>query len=94
MSAVVQGVPIGTNLGVFHLLWMLLSRGAVIPGLAAWGLPEEGVRRARAALAYGRWAIGELVGKAPPAIPIGIAAGVGSVGEQRLTIPRLLVRGW
>lgn len=49
LSAVVESVPIGTNLGLFHLLWMLLSgllllsRGAVIPGLAAWGLAEERV---------------------------------------------------
>ena len=45
LARVVQRVPIGTNLGLFHLLWMLLSgrlllsRGAVIPGLAALGLP-------------------------------------------------------
>ena len=44
LSRVVAGVPIGTNLGLFHLLWMLLSgrllqsRGAVIPGLADLGL--------------------------------------------------------
>ena len=55
------GVPIGTNLGLFHLFWMLLSgrllqsRGAGIPGLAAFGLPAAGVRRAWAALAYGKW---------------------------------------
>ena len=60
LSRVVAGVPIGTNLGLFHLLWMLLSgrllqsRGAIIPGLAAFGLPAAGVRRAWAALAYGR----------------------------------------
>jgi hypothetical protein len=61
LSHVVASVPIGTNLGLFHLLWMLLSgrllqsRGAVIPGLAAFGLPAVGVRRAWAALAYGCW---------------------------------------
>jgi hypothetical protein len=61
LSRVVASVPMGTNLGLFHLLWMLLSgrllqsRGAVIPGLAAFGLPAAGVRRAWAALAYGRW---------------------------------------
>jgi hypothetical protein len=48
-------LPIGTNLGVLHLLWMLVSgqllttRGAVIPGLHACGLPERAVRRAWAA---------------------------------------------
>ena len=61
LSHVVARVPIGTNLGLFHLLWMLLSgrllqsRGAVIPGLADFGLPEAAVRRAWAALAYGCW---------------------------------------
>jgi hypothetical protein len=67
LARVVQRVPIGTNLGLFHLLWMLLSgrlllsRGAVIPGLAALGLPEEAVRRAWAALAYGKWHAAQLL---------------------------------
>jgi hypothetical protein len=34
---------------------LLLSRGAMIPGLAARGLATKAVRRARAALAYGPW---------------------------------------
>jgi len=57
----VRGVPVGTNLGLFHLLWMilsgrlLLSRGAVIPGLADAGLSEAAVRRGWAALACGKW---------------------------------------
>src|SRR5262245_2724451 len=147
LSRVVQRVPVGTNLGLFHLLWMLLSghlllsRGAVIPGLAGLGLAAEVVRRAWAALAYGKWhaaqlleAWGHLVqeeqavsahqyggyrpvacdlvgffrprlqacptkhysstaGKALPAIPLGIAARVGTVGTQRLAVPYLLVRG-
>ena len=44
LSRVVAGVPLGTNLGLFHLLWMLLSgrllqsRGAVIPGSPILGL--------------------------------------------------------
>ena len=55
-------MPIGTNLGLFWLLGalisgrFLLSRGAVCPALADRGLPAA-VRRAGAALAYGRWAI-------------------------------------
>src|SRR5438034_11660185 len=67
LSHVVASVPIGTNLGLFHLLWMLLSgrllqsRGAVIPGLADLGLPEDAVRRAWAALAYGRWSLANLL---------------------------------
>ena len=57
LSRVVQGVPVGTKLGLLPLLWMLLSgrllrsRGAVIPGLAALGLATEAVRRAWAARA-------------------------------------------
>ncbi len=146
LSRVVIGVPIGTNLGLFPLLWMLLSgrllqsRGAVIPGLADLGLAADAVRRCWAALAYGKWhtsrvlaAWAQLVreegcfqphqyggyrpvacdlvgffrprlqdcptkhyslaaGKALPAIPVGIAARVGSVGEQRPAVPCLLVR--
>src|SRR5256885_7210525 len=67
LARVVQRVPVGTNLGLFHLLWMLLSgrlllsRGAVIPGLAALGLAEQGVRRAWAALAYGKWHAAQLL---------------------------------
>src|ERR1700757_1681937 len=61
LSCVVQHVPVGTNLGLFHRVWrllsgrLLLSRGAVIPGLAALGLAEAAVRRAWAALASGAW---------------------------------------
>src|SRR5262245_13859967 len=147
LSRVVQRVPVGTNLGRFHCLWMLLSgrlllsRGAVIPGLAALGLAAQASRRAWAALAYGQWPAAQLLeawehlvqeeqvfrahqyggyrpvacdlvgffrprlqdcttkpysstaGKAMPAIPLGIAARVGTVGTQRLAVPCLLVRG-
>jgi hypothetical protein len=147
LSRVVQHVSVGTNLGLFYLLWMLLSgrlllsRGAVIPGLAGLGLAEEAVRRSWAALAYGQWHTAQLLeaweqlvreeqafhaheyggyrpvacdlvgffrprlrdcptkhyssaaGKALPAIPLGIAARVGTVGTQRLAVPCLLVRG-
>src|SRR3954464_1540634 len=61
LCAVVAGTPIGTNLGVVHLLWMLVSgrlletRGAVIPGLSATGVSEPAVRRAWAALGQGDW---------------------------------------
>src|ERR671936_483330 len=67
LSRVVQRVPVGTNLGLFHCLWMLLSgrlllsRGAVLPGLAALGLAAEAVRRAWAALAYGQWHAAQLL---------------------------------
>jgi hypothetical protein len=146
LSTLLCRLPIGTNLAMFHLFWMLLSgrllesRGAVIPALAAMGLAPDAVRRAWAALAYGRWEITPLVtswqqqvereghwqahthaglhpvacdlvgffrprlqdcptkhfssqaGKALPAIPLGIAARVGSVGSQRLPLPCLLLR--
>jgi len=146
LSRVVAGVPIGTNLGLFHLLWMLLSgrllqsRGAVIPGLADLGLAADAVRRCWAALAHGKWHAQQLLwtweqlvqeegafqahqyghyrpvacdlvgffrprlqdcptkhysptaGKALPAITVGIAARVGTVGTQRLAVPCLLVR--
>jgi hypothetical protein len=61
LCAVVAGTPIGTNLGLVHLLWTLVSgrllssRGAVIPGLSAAGLSDPAVRRAWAALGHGDW---------------------------------------
>jgi hypothetical protein len=67
LSGVVADVPLGTNLGLFHLLWTLLSgrllqsRGAVIPALADFGLGAAAVRRAWAALAYGCWSIAQLL---------------------------------
>lgn len=67
LSAILAEVPVGTNLGLFWLLWalisgrFLLSRGAVFPALADGGMPADAVRRSGAALAYGRWAIQSLV---------------------------------
>jgi hypothetical protein len=61
LCGVVAGTPMGTNLGLLHLLWMLVSgqllasRGAVIPGLSATGLPEPAIRRSWAALGQGAW---------------------------------------
>jgi hypothetical protein len=140
------GVPGGTNLGLFWLLWALISgrfllgRGAVFPALADGGLPTDAVRRSGAALAYGRWAIQPLVGawhqvvqqegrwcahryagfrpvacdlvgfvrphlsgwvgkhsqsgadKALPAIVVAVVAAVGSVGNARLPLLRLVLR--
>jgi hypothetical protein len=69
LSSVVRDVPVGTNLALYHLLWTLLtgrllaSRGALIPALAAFGLPTAAVRRAWAALAYGDWESGTLLGR-------------------------------
>ena len=61
LCAVVQTVPIGTNLGLVEVLWMLVSgrllatRGALIPGLAETGLADAAVRRAWAAVGHGAW---------------------------------------
>ena len=146
LSQVLQDVPLGTNLALFTFLWMLVSgrllpsRGAVIPGLADLGLPADAVRRAWAALAYGRWTVQNLLtrwqacvqaegrwhphvyggfrpvacdlvgffrprlqqcptkhysaaaGKALPAVPFGVVVAVGSVGTQRVALPRQILR--
>ena len=61
LCTLVAPLPIGTNLGMLHLLWLLVSgpllatRGAVIPGLSACGLAERAVRRAWATLGQGDW---------------------------------------
>src|SRR3954464_3333078 len=61
VRALVVDVPIGTNLGLLHLFWMLLcgklllSRGAIFPGLSAIGLSDAAVRRAWVALGRGSW---------------------------------------
>jgi hypothetical protein len=61
LCALVETLPIGTNLGVLHLCWMLVSgqllgsRGAIFPGLQALGLSDSAVRRAWVALGQGRW---------------------------------------
>jgi hypothetical protein len=66
LGVILAEVPVGTNLGLFWLLWallsgrFLLSRGAVFPALADGGLPADAVRRSSAALAYGRWAVQSL----------------------------------
>jgi hypothetical protein len=68
LCMLVAGYPVGTNLGLLHLLWMLVSgrlltaRGAVIPGLAGCGLPDRAVRRAWAALGQGGWTSARLLG--------------------------------
>ena len=67
LYSVVCKMPIGTNLGLLLLLWTFLSgrllqtRGAIIPALDAFGLPEQAVRRAWASLTYGDWKIQPLL---------------------------------
>jgi hypothetical protein len=57
LSAIELDLPIGANLGLFHILWTLIngcllqSRGALISGLAATRLEPAAVRRAWAAFA-------------------------------------------
>jgi hypothetical protein len=59
-------LPIGTNLGLLHLLWMLVSgrllasRGALFPALSEAGLTDGEVRRAWAALG-GAWTADDLL---------------------------------
>ena len=66
-TQVLQGVPIGTNLGLFHLMFALLSgrfvpsRGATFPALSDIGLSPEAVRRASAALREGGFVIATLL---------------------------------
>ncbi len=61
MAAVVEKLPIGTNLALYQFLWMLISgalhdsRGAMFPALKSIGLQDEEVRRAWAAMRYGAW---------------------------------------
>jgi len=69
LSGLVAPLPVGTNLRLLHLLWMLVSgrllaaRGAVIPGLSESGLPDRTVRRAWAALGQGGWTTAGLLGR-------------------------------
>lgn len=67
LIAIVTNLPIGTNLAMLHLLWMLVSgsllthRGALFPALQSTGIGEQAVRRAWAALRGGVWQISELM---------------------------------
>lgn len=67
LCAVVQSLPIGTNLALLQFLWMQLSgallpsRGALFPALQAIGLLPAAVRRAWAAFRFGAWVVGDLL---------------------------------
>jgi hypothetical protein len=60
-------LPIGTNLGIVHLLWAILtgrlltSRGGLFPALADAGFSEKQVRQAGAALREGAFCIQRLL---------------------------------
>ena len=67
LAQLVEALPIGTNLGMRHFLWALVSgnllesRGAIFPALQRMGLDETESRRAWAAFAKGKWEISELL---------------------------------
>ena len=67
LCGLVIQLPIGTNLGLLHVLLALLSgqllltRGAVFPALDGLGLAPAAVRRGWAALSQGDWAISQLL---------------------------------
>ena len=68
LTAVVIRAHVGTNLGLLHVLWamvsgqMLPSRGALLPALKSSGLSDEEVRHAWQASRNGAWQINELIG--------------------------------
>ena len=67
IAYVVQMTPIGTNLGLLHLIWAMVtgrfleSRGAVHPALSLSGLEDKEVSRSWSALRKGSWEISELL---------------------------------
>src|SRR5260221_6803383 len=77
LCTLVVSLPVGTNLGLLHLLWMVVSgrllttRGAVIPGLDACGLSRRAVRRAWAALGTRDWTSERLLAPWAPLVADG-----------------------
>lgn len=69
LKALVEPCPVGTNLGLLHLFWavvsgrLLSSRGAVIPALWACGFERAAVFRSWRALRHGQWSCSELTGR-------------------------------
>ena len=67
LEKTLQGVPLGTNLGLFQLQFALVSgrflesRGAVFPALDDLGLEADAVRRSSAALRQGQWKTQDLL---------------------------------
>lgn len=68
LQAIVQGVPLGTNLALLQLIWAIMngsfldSRGAIFGALALNKFGEDEVRRAWRALRHGVWQIDGLIG--------------------------------
>ena len=146
LCALTESLPVGTNLSLVMVFWMLVTgqllatRGAVVPALSASGLAPPAVRRAWASLGRGAWSTADLlaaweqqvrqeavwqprrhagyqalagditgfwrprlrdcptthyradVGKAVPAIPLGLIGRVGEAGGQRLAVLQAVVR--
>lgn len=69
LSRLVAATPVGTNRGLLQVLWMLVSgtllvtRGAVIPGLRHIGLTDAEAWRAWAALGRGQWTIDQMLAR-------------------------------
>ena len=67
LEQLVKSVPIGTNLALLQLMWVMLSghfltsRGAVHTALQLGGLSKAEVKRCWQALRFGVWSVGELL---------------------------------
>ena len=67
LQAVVQSLPLGTNLALLHLMWGILngsflgSRGAIFPALQDSGFSAQEIRRSWQAMRYGAWSIDNLL---------------------------------
>jgi hypothetical protein len=67
MAVIVQVVPMGTNIGLIRILWVMVngsflqSRGAVLSALHLSGFEAQEIRRSWAALRYGSWDVNELL---------------------------------
>lgn len=67
MVVIMQTVPIGTNMGLIQIMWVMMngsflrSRGAVLSALHLSGFGVAEIRRSWAALRYGTWNVNELL---------------------------------
>ena len=67
LSALLEDLPIGTNLALLHFMWMLVSgallpnRGAMFPALKATRISDAAIRRAWVAFRKGVWQIAMLL---------------------------------
>ena len=67
MAMIMQTVPVGTNVGLIRILWVMIngsflqSRGAVFSALHLNGFEAQEIRRSWAALRHGTWEVNELL---------------------------------